>query len=302
MVKFSESERHIVSLFSPGNTFEYQGNKYRVEISGKPTTNRGEPKTDIYVKSINEYNDKFLEFKISFKQENADFLENKITEKRAEQIFGVDWAQTIHNLTTKIQESFESKPFVYKDKFRRTQAGSITLGWKFELLNKPGGDLSDIAYLKPEEVIEVYSGRKLEDSKRHANVNGDLIKESGVANCVINCDALSVNGIQEAVDNIVDIDEFAYLNLKVYFACKALNYRTLAEKYDGNRPLAVYIDWKVENSKLTPSLIFDTPLKVGGKQVVQKLLQSLNFLDIKDTNDINSNNIVSMNKVYETYK
>lgn len=297
MVKYSDSERHIISIFKPGTVFRYLDKEYKVEISGKPTTSRGEPKTDIYVGSLGVINNEKLEFKISFKQENADFLENKMTKERAEQIFGGNWEVRVRNLTTKIKGKFEKRPFIFKEKFRKTQAGSITLGWKFELLNKMGGDLSEIANLSSEEVLEVYSGRKLGDEKRHAKVNGIIIEESGVADCIINCEALSINTAQEAIDNIISIEEFAYSNPNVYFACKALNYRSFNKKHDGNRPLSVFINWSIENSKLNPKVVFNNPLNVKGNQVKIQLLECLNQLNIQDTRDINENNMTSMDNV-----
>lgn len=298
MVKFTDSERHIVSLFNPGSPFYFKGEKYIVDMAGKPITKKGEPKTDIYVKSFRTFGNKFIEFKISFKQENADFLENKMTAERAQQIFGERWKEIICNFTTQIEEKFLNRPLIFKRNLGKTKAGCITLGWKFELVNKPGGDLSDVVNLRFNEVLEVYAGRKLDDSKRNASVNGLIIPESGVANCVINCDAQSISTIQEAVDNIIHIEDFAVENPNVYFACKALNYRSFDNKYDGNRPLSVFIDWEVTNSKLNPNVRFDDPLVTRGNQVASKLIKSLNSLGINNTDDIDETNIVTLNNIY----
>ncbi|QTB17405.1 hypothetical protein J2D69_19225 [Lysinibacillus sphaericus] len=94
MSNFSQNERYVLSLFSPNNEFVYGGVRYKVVESGKPTSSKGEPKTDIYVMSISLDNSKYLEFKISFKQDNADFLENKMTAERAEQIRGLTLSGT----------------------------------------------------------------------------------------------------------------------------------------------------------------------------------------------------------------
>ncbi|UDK98224.1 hypothetical protein EYB33_18965 [Lysinibacillus sphaericus] len=298
MVQFGVSERHIVSLFTPGSRFSFNGKEYEVKLSGKPTTRQGEPKTDIYVRCVELSGNDLIEFKISFKQENADFLENKMTAQRAEQIFGPGWQEIISGFTKQIEQQFLLRPYIYKNKFKRTGAGCITLGWKFELLNKSGGELSDKVKFSPSEVVEVYAGRKLDDSKRNATVNGIIIPESGVANCVINCDIHRINTIQEAVDNIIPIEEFARLNPDVYFACKALNYRTFEDKYDGNRPLSVFIDWQVINNKLTPKIIYHNPLLIRGNQVADKLKESLHRLGIRDTNDINPSNVSTIDFIH----
>ena len=72
----------------------------------------------------------------------------------------------------------------------------------------------------------------------------------------------------------------------VYFACKALNYRTFYNKYDGNRPLSVYVDWYVENGQLCHDLVFDSPLSVGGDEVADNLIAALEELGIETTDDI----------------
>ena len=59
-----------------GTEFEFEDRKYVVELSGKPTCHKGEPKTDIYVLAKSSLDEK--EIKISQKKENADFIENKI--------------------------------------------------------------------------------------------------------------------------------------------------------------------------------------------------------------------------------
>jgi hypothetical protein len=294
MVRFSKSEKHILSLFRQRERFYFEGTEYEVESAGKPTTSRGEPKTDIYVRSRKVYGGETIEFKISFKQENADFLENKMTAERAAQIFGWNWQNIITSFTCQIKDQFLNRPYIFKSNFRRTQAGSITLGWRFELLNKPGGELSDIVHLSTEEVLEVYSGRKLDASKRNATVNGVVIPDSGVANCVINCDAFRVNTIQQAVDNIIPIEHFAQHNPNIYFACKALNYRTFDKKFEGNRPLSVFIEWAVIDGRLHPNIIFENPLITRGNYVAENLVSSLRYLRLNNTDYINENNVSSL--------
>jgi hypothetical protein len=76
----------------------------------------------------------------------------------------------------------------------------------------------------------------------------------------------------------------------IYFACKALNYRARPNKWDGNRPLSVYIDWKLEEGKLKAEFIMDRPLEKKGDEIglnIQRILKELkivstNFNDLKD--------------------
>ena len=76
----------------------------------------------------------------------------------------------------------------------------------------------------------------------------------------------------------------------IYFACKALNYRTFAKKWDGNRPLSVQVNWSAKQNKLIPELVFDHPLIVKGNEVANRLVHYMKMLNIKNTDDINEDN------------
>ncbi|WP_138206468.1 hypothetical protein [Haloimpatiens lingqiaonensis] len=137
---FTDSERYIKELFYKGNTFINNNKNYEVILSDKPTCSKGEPKTDLYI-LVNELETNTRkELKISVKKSNADFLENKTSSERALAIFGQDWKYIINACTMQLEDKFKNKPLIYKRKKGKTNAGSITLGWKFELLNKSNGE------------------------------------------------------------------------------------------------------------------------------------------------------------------
>lgn len=294
---FGDAERHILSLFNVGATFAYNGVGYTVINSGKPTCSKGEPKTDIYISAEDAYRN-IAEFKISFKKQNADFLENKTNAERAEQLFGSDWKNIISNATYALQDEFLSHTLIYKEKLGKTDKGAITLGWKFELLNVEGGRLSGNMQLTREQIIDVYAGTNLKGDKRDAAVNGEQIPFSGVANYII-FENTHINTIQEAIDSLITIENYVDSHPDVYFACKALNYRTFREKYDGNRPLAVYVDWFENNGKLDCKIQFDTPLEQGGDYVYARLKAAMDMLGVKTTDDLNSENVEDTSKIYE---
>jgi len=293
---FGAEERYVCSLFADGARFSYKGVVYTVVTAGKPTCGSGEPKTDIYVAARSDRGE-LREFKISLKKENADFLENKTNAERAKNILGANWSEIIARATTDLRQEFTTRPLIYKDDYRHTEAGSITLGWKFELLNKEAGQLSGDMQLSTEQVIDVYAGTNIAIDKRNAYVNGRIITNSGVANFIL-FEESRITSIQDAIDALVPIEEYVRRHPKVYFACKALNYRSFADKYDGNRPLAVYVDWDCENGKLTANLRFDEPLKRGGDYAADRLKRALRILAIRNTNDLNSTNIANRNWVY----
>lgn len=296
---FSISEHHILELFPKGLIFKYKEESFVVDKSGKPTCEKGEPKTDIYIRAFSSTGEK-KEFKISYKQSNADFLENKTNAERAEQIFGENWSDIISQATKEIEDYFYHRPIVYKKASGKTEDGCITLGWKYELLNKKSGELSAEVLLTDEQTIDVYSGTHLDALKKHAKVNNEIIYNSGIANFLLfkNIDELST--AQDVVDNIIPIEEYVKKEQpKIYFACKALNYRTkridengnLDPKYDGNRPLSVYIEWSRKNDNLHADFVFDKPLENGGDYAFDLLWKALYDMGIKTTDDIDEDNI-----------
>ncbi len=295
-VEFGEAERNIKNLLHSGEEFEYENEKYTVIFSDKPTCHKGEPKTDIYVLA-KDSKGKNKEFKISFKKKNADFIENKTNAERAELLFGKDWSLIIQKSLNSIHNAFENKKLIYKIKEGKTEEGAITLGWKFELMNKPSGKLSGKMELSKDQVVDVYAGTNLPDDKKNAIVNGEVIDNSGIANFMLVED--DIKSVQEIFDNIYTIDEYVNKHPVVYFACKALNYRSKKNKWDGNRPLAVYIDWQILDGKLYHEIHYDQPLIVKGNEVAKNLVDKLNSLGISDTDDINQNNVFDYNIVLE---
>ena len=189
MPDFGVSERKILSLFEIGKSVEFENVMWNIEKVGKPICQSGEPKTDVYILLSNGTVSK--EIKISYKKENADFLENKINAVRASQLFGPNWKGIIKSATMTIRKKFASKTKIYKKSAMRTEKGAITLGWKFELLNKPGGDLSGKMNLTRNQVYDVYAGTNLSDDKKNAKIDGKEIVNSGVANYILVSDNVS---------------------------------------------------------------------------------------------------------------
>ena len=282
-ITFSREEESIRTLFPIGTTFNYDNVLYEVIEVGKPFSEKGEPKTDIYICAISKDHKK-KEFKISFKKSNADFLENKISKERAQQLFGKNWSKIIKESIDKLELSFQSKKLIYKEQEGHTEKGSITLGWKFELVNKISGALSDEIILVEDQVIDVYAGTNLEDEKKNAKVNGKLIDDSGIANFIL----IGETGFNsaEVIDKLISVKDYVKLHPKVYFACKALNYRFLKDKWDGDRPLAVYVEWSASGKKLSHSLVFDEPLEKKGNEVAEKLKAALETLNITTIDNI----------------
>lgn len=287
MSKFGDTERKIKDLFLQAKNFSYECREYAVLKCGKPVVSKGECKTDIYVLAQDEIGCQ-KEFKISIKQNDADFLENKISLNRAIEILGNDAQTIIEKSIAKIKQSFEDDYLVYFNPYKRTEALCLKIGWKFEFINKIGGERSGIIDLTEQQKIDIYAGTNLSSDKKNSSVNGQTIVNSGVANYIITVDAEDQN-LDYYLAKMQPIENFAKVQ-KIYFACKALNYRVNKDKWDGDRPLSVYVDWFLdENRKLQGKLNFEKPLSVKGNIIgtnIKKLLTTLgidknNFNELK---------------------
>lgn len=283
MPDFIDTEHSVEKLFPVGTTFFFEGKEYKVLLCGKPRPSQGECKTDVYIKGIAS-DGEVRELKISVKQKNADFLENKMSLGRACEILGKDASDIIRRCLLSIQDRFIDDCLVYFEERGKTGARTMKLGWKFELLNKLSGEKSGILELTEEQKNDVFAGINLSEDKKNSRVNGQIINDSGVANYILNID--DDNMTQDTcLRNLQPIEEYVK-SQTIYFACKALNYRFDKNKWDGPRPLSVYVDWFVDNGKLDAHLIFDHPLEHKGNEVGEKLISILKELKIKKFDDL----------------
>ncbi|MGV3696405.1 hypothetical protein [Flavobacterium sp.] len=293
MSKHGATERYIIELFKNVKEFNFENEHYKIIVIGKPRPNKGECKTDIYILAQSLNTNSKREIKISIKQDDADFLENKISLERATEIFGDDTKGILIKSIKSVEKSFLEDYLVYFKKYRRTEEKCIKIGWKFELLNKHGGERSGEILLNDSQKIDVYSGSNLNPVKRNAKVNGEVIKDSGIANYI-----LEIGNTEQDLDyyikNIVPIEEFA-IKQKIYFACKAINYRSQHNKWDGDRPLSVYIDWKIDNGKLIAEFVMDKPLEKRANEIGEKICGILKELEIDSNNFDNLNEYLHEN-------
>lgn len=298
MPTFSATEKQILATLKSNKSLIFNDKLYSIIECDKPTTIKGEPKTDIYI-LLQDENKDFLEVKISIKQKNADFLENKITDTRALEIFGNNWQDIIQKLITPIKCKFFNKKLIYKESFGHADKGTITLGWRFEITNKPQGELSGL--LPVELAEEVLSGKNLANDKKNSYINKKIVQGSGIAEYILpNADTLDPANINLIFSSLIPIKDYIKQEgVALYFACKASNYRTLyipkektetVHKIEGNRHLSVYVDWKDTNNKLDYEICFNNPLSTKTKAVAKNLSDTLKRLGIKNTNDISIEN------------
>ena len=282
MPQFSKTESMVIKLFALNTEIMFEGEKYVIKECAKPRPNSGECKTDVYVKLQSELSTK--ELKISVKQKNADFLENKIKYERAKEILGDNVDRILRDSINSLRDKFLLQYLIVFDRYRSTYAQSIKLGWRFEFVNKVEGVLSGKLAVTPEQLKDIYAGQNLPDSKRNAFVNGRIVENSGVANYILVLDPKRNYTLEECIGLLTPIDEYVQNHSDVYFVCKAVNYIATSDKWEGDRALAVYVDWNIVDGKMTGKLIFDQPLKKMGNKIGNNLKMILSSLGISTKN------------------
>lgn len=277
---YGDIEQLVLKQFSVGEEFNFKKDRYKVLLSAKPRPSSGECKTDVYVKAADS-DGNLSEFKISIKSANADFLENKITLSRAKQILGPEAHQIISNSLNQIKSNFLNDYLVTFNQYRKTEPKSIKIGWKFEFLDKGSEDCKIV--LTDAQKIDIYAGTNLGSDKIHAKVKGITVPNSGISNYLLPVESIHNMSLQKTVDNLEDISDYAR-SREIYFACKAINYRATPDKWDGNRALAVYVDWKLIDGQLSAEVIFNRPLQIGADDVGNNIRRLLRKLQINSKN------------------
>ena len=164
MPDFSSIERILQSKFQEGESFVLDKDTYTIIESGKPKPSSGECKTDLYLLAKNNKIKK--EFKVSIKLSNYEFLENKISRERAEEILGSHWSKIISESTLSIKDLFPiNELIIYSTKHK---SYTLKLGWKFEIFNDTTRALKVFPNLSHQQKIEVLSGLNLPNDKKNA--------------------------------------------------------------------------------------------------------------------------------------
>lgn len=295
--KYSELEQKVINIFKKEGIFKFNNIYYSVVNVGKPTTKRGECKTDVYV-SGKSSTDELIEVKISVKTESSnEFQENKCTDVKMESYFGEGWKDIIIEASKSISTRFEDLPLIYVSGKHPTKPNSITLGWKLEITTKER-NLCAPAPLTGEEIKNfVFKGTNLSVDKKNAYVCNNIIMNSGVADYLLITELDKINCTNDIIEQMQLIDNIT--PPKCYLTFTANNYRTKEDKADGKRALAVYINWKCVDGKLIPEFNYDKPLCYTGeedmKPILLKALKDLGKLHPCDFNiedDIENRKII----------
>lgn len=269
-------ERNIRELFQLGDIVCYNNSQYCVEKVGKPVSQYGggEPKTDLYLYLVSLQNNRDVELKISIKQKNAMFLENKISRQRFINLFGEKSNDIVSQIVQDMSPLLEERPYFFQKKTGRVAAGSYCLGYRLDIMNRKCGTLSDQLSLDSATKEEILTGFHLPKEKKNAVVNGEIVDDSGIANVIYEGSEVPVSK-SYVLDHLCSIKEYAARH-DFFYALKAVNYRSIEDKFERGRSLFVYYDYFLNQNKIKGVLNFSNPLSYKSsdvQQILYKLLQ-----------------------------
>ena len=288
MARYNEFERHIAGIFNSSKGLYWRNKHYGEVLAFKPATrgSGGECKTDVYV-SLRNNGMEEDSIKITIKKVDAEFLANKMTALDAESLLGSDWSSILIRSIIAIKQQFIESEIIYKKPKKEPKDLFFTLGWKLEITNKKR-KLSSLLDLTTEEIVnKVYRGCEQPDRRKNALVDNIPIRNSGVADYLLEGKSQDFSDIQSVLDRLIDLS--TYSPPPVYMAFTANNYRLINDGADGKRTLAVAVKWSSSNGKLVEEFIFDAPLQYQGETDMMPLIKlSLKELGI-ETDSIRKN-------------
>ncbi|MCM2535155.1 hypothetical protein NDK43_25935 [Neobacillus pocheonensis] len=290
-------EDHIKNTFLNERTFTLDGVTYDIIEVDKPSTpGGGECKTDCYVLGRNGFQEK--ELKISIKlQDVNEFQGNKLKPDTTESYFGVDWQDIVRDATLSARHVIENQPLIYRRKHVKTEADSITLGWKLEITDKYRPLSSQIPLSHRDIRDFVYKGTRLPQDKKDAYVLGRIRTDSGVAEYIIFTKRNRIRCVQDIMDQLILIEDAPVEDTYLIFT--ANNYRPRENKWEGKRYLSVIVNWSIENGRLVHSYDYDHPLAPNTDTSLPQLLHALDQLPTRYPTELDDRYIADCSIIFE---
>lgn len=277
---YAELENTVLSQFTEGQRIQYQNKDFLVLLSGKPKTNKGgEPKTDCYIKLKDLSNEEIHEYKISCKLKSSnEFQENKVKAERAEEILGPDWENIIIKTSKKIEHLFKEKEVNNPKGLKRNKYGHLVLGWKIEIASKERTLSAELELSEQKIKDYIYKGTNQKEVKKNSYINNVQVKDSGIANYMLITEIEDINEPKDVLDRIIDIDKHKIDTHYLIFTAHTYSINKPKNKTDGNRSLAVRIEWELKNDKLYPNIKYDSPLTPpsnsnGMRKIIDEILE-----------------------------
>ena len=282
---FIEAEKRLRKIIS-NSTFTFNGKKYKAGKVYKPQKqgSGGETKTDAYFIAKNLDDNIKEEFKISYKKTSFSFIENKLTEKNAPSLYGKNWSNVIKKRTSRLMDLFKEQVLFYEKAKplpggRHVYPGSIVLGWRNEFEAKKIGKKNG-RYLSLPEDKAIFDTVWANANKKPEYRNG-IVKEldskpitgSGESNHFLKMEipdeTIPVNEIFKKLKSLEQVKQ----EYNVYSSFIGHSYDPINMKQHGgtSRDLAVVVDWKEKNGKLTAELNFENPLETNSNTSRDKI-------------------------------
>jgi len=309
-----ENENTLIRLFSPGTRFTFNQIEYESIICAKPRpqaqiVNGGEPITDMYLKA--EPIEKQVEpliLKISLKKIGWEFLKNHMQRRDTVDVFINEFEEFIQNYLEQCRDLLRDTPVIDLGQNRKINSrmgdGSMTLGWEMMITNRNRG--LSLGILPRRFVREAVLGEHMEERRRNALVNGDIIPNSGIPTHVLEMNLDENTTRQNVFQTMITSEDFIQRDQDVFnVILKANNYRSLSDKTssgrcDGKRYLFVQNRWSVDNNgHLTCELNFDLPFEEN-IEFRRSLEDSLTHLGI-DIRNVSLDDIILSDDVNTNY-
>lgn len=290
--RYGKLEKRVLELFQIGTTFEYEDKTFKVLLSDKPRSKKGEPKTDAFILAQEVTNsDNIIQFKISCKLDKEnEFQENKIRAERALEIWGSNWEEIVKEAALNNDKNFRNTKVYFPTGARKTKETMFTNGWKLEITNKYRTLSYPLNFSEQQVRDIIYKGLTLDRSKKDATVNNQVIVDSGVAEYILVSTPEKLDSSKDVLEKMLLIDDYPIVQHYIVFT--ANNFRVLKNKSDGNRPLAVQLLWQVDktdDTKMIYEINYNHPLNsdYSGKMIAERTLE-----EIKKLNPICKDNFI----------
>jgi len=216
-------ENKIRDVINREGIFEWNGEKYIVEFCDKPTTDRGEPKTDTFVRAINKKTNEQVDIKISSKKTNFGFTDNHPMKARLHEFYGPECKEILTKMQKKVfGEHSDLQPINFEGEL------GFTLGWRNEYLQENTRRLG--MRLTQDVANKVWWGEGSPKEYLDATVNGEEIENSGMPDWVLIKDGKDIKTTKDIFPNLKDIREFAKIHNLVDSTWQAHNYKMHRKK------------------------------------------------------------------------
>lgn len=214
-------------------TLDYEGKNWKVDFFGKAhsTDGKGEPKTDIVIMLSNPVHGENL-LKISMKQSNYEFIENKMLAHRILSIPGLTEFLSEDYFASFSQEHTNRTKLMTG---RKSSRWNFNLGARLDIMTVPGNKNPKYrCTLNDKSIIrEAYVGEFNTVGKRNIRIehNGKqiIIPNGGIPNLVSVVNGKTGFSPQDILDSAIPIDKYTDNIKSVHLALRNINWR-FAEK------------------------------------------------------------------------